>query len=246
MAQTPDDLPSHQRFPTTNWGLVGAAGDPGASRSRESLAALCSAYWYPIYAYIRRQGYPPEPAQDLTQDFFARNLEKGLFAEADRGRGRFRSFLRTVCTHYLANRRDRENAQKRGGGRSPLSIDPSDAESRYTLEPAHDLTAERIFERSWALTLLGRVLDQLRREYADAGRGALIEELQAVLTEDPQVAPYAMIAERLGITEGAFRVTVHRVRRRYGLLLRQEIAATVDDPAEVDDEIKALFASLET
>ena len=176
----------------------------------------------------------------------ARVLEKGLFAEADPDRGRFRSFLRTVCTHYLSNRRDREKAQKRGGGRAALSIDSADAESRYTREPSHQLTPDRIFDRSWALTLLTRVFDQLRREYEDAGRGTVIDELHAVLTEDPRAVPYSMIAARLGIREGAVRVAVHRLRRRYGTLLRQEIAATVDDPAEVDDEIKALFAALKT
>jgi RNA polymerase sigma factor (sigma-70 family) len=244
VAEFPDNLSSLERFPTTDWSLVVAAGDPGAPRSKESLAELCGAYWYPIYAYIRHRGYPPEPARDLTQDFFARVLEKGLIAAANPDRGRFRSFLRTVCGHYLANRRDRDRAYKRGGGRSTLPIDSADAESRYTLEPAHELTPERIFDRSWALTLLSRVFDQLRREYEDAGRGIVIDELRAVLTEDPRAAPYSKIAARLGISEGAVRVAVHRLRRRYGILLRQEIAATVDDPAEVDDEIRALFAAL--
>ncbi len=246
MAQPPDDLSSLDRFPTTDWCLVVAAGDPDAPRSKESLAALCGAYWYPIYAYIRHRGYAPESAQDLTQDFFTRVLEKGLFAEADPDRGRFRSFLRTVCGHYLANRRDRERAHKRGGGRAPLSIDSADAESRYIREPVHELTPERIFDRSWALTLLARVYEQLHREYEDAGRGTVIDELRAVLTEDPKAAPYSKIAARLGISVGAVRVAVHRLRRRYGILLRREIAATVHDPSEVDDEIRALFAALKT
>jgi len=244
VAQAPDSLPSLKRFPTTDWSLVVAASDPDAPSSQESLAALCGAYWYPIYAYIRHRGYPPESAQDLTQDFFTRVLEKGLFAEADPDRGRFRSFLRSVCTHYLANRRDRARASKRGGGRAAMPIDSADAESRYNREPVHELTPDRIFDRSWALTLLGRVFDQLHREYEDAGRGAVIDELRAVLTEDPQADPYSKIAARLGMSEAAVRVAVHRLRRRYGILLRREIASTVEDRAEVDDEIRALFAAL--
>ena len=244
MAEPPDSQSSLKRFPTTDWSLVVAAGDPKAPRSKESLAELCGAYWYPIYAYIRHRGYQPEPARDLTQDFFTRVLEKGLFAEAAPDRGRFRSFLRTVCTHYLANRRDWDKANKRGGGRSILSIDGGDAESRYVREPAHELTPDRIFDRTWALTLLARVLEQLRREYEDAGRATIINELGAILTENSDAAPYSEIASRLGISEGAVRVAVHRLRKRYGVLLRQEIAATVNDPAEVDDEIRSLFASL--
>jgi RNA polymerase sigma-70 factor (ECF subfamily) len=225
---------------------VVAAGDRDVPRAREALGALCDAYWYPLYAYVRSRGHSPERAQDLTQDFFAYVLERDLFAKADPDRGRFRSFLRGVCTRYLADEHDRRQARKRGGGRKSFSIDTLDAEDRYAREPAHELTPERIFDRTWALTLLGRVLDQLRREYDDAGRPEVFEELRVVLTGGPQSAPYATIAERLGISEGALRVAVHRLRRRYGVLLRQEIAATIDDPAEVDDEIRDLFRSLES
>jgi RNA polymerase sigma-70 factor (ECF subfamily) len=220
-----------------------AAGDPNAPRARESLAVLCNAYWYPLYAYIRRRGYDPEQSRDLTQDFFARALERGLLAEADPTRGRFRSFLRAVCVHYLANRHDRENAQKRGGGRAALPIDAADAEGRYARELADELTPDRIFDRSWALTLLERVLDQLRREYDEAGRAATFEALRDGLADE---IPHSTIAARLGTTEGAARVAAHRLRRRYGELLRREIASTLDDPAEVDDEIRDLFAALET
>ena len=164
------------------------AGDPDAPLARESLAELCNAYWYPLYAYIRRRGYDPEQAQDLTQDFFARLLEKGLLAEADPARGRFRSFLRTVCAHFLANRRDWEHARKRGGGRTVLSIDAADAEGRYARELADGLTPERIFDRSWALTLLGRVLDQLGREYDEAGKAATFEALRGLLDGDLRCA----------------------------------------------------------
>ena len=242
----PPDPPSPAHFPTTHWSRVVMAGDRHAPDAREALANLCSAYWYPVYAYVRRQGHSPERAQDLTQDFFAYVLERELIAKANPDRGRFRSFLRGVCTNFLANDRERQNAGKRGGGRLILSIDPVDAESRYAKEPAHDLTPERILDRTWVLTLLGRVFDRLRWEYDDAGRTATFEELRVVLTHGEEAAPYRAIAERLGISEGAVRVAVHRLRRRYGLLLRQEIAATVDDPADIDDEIRALFAALES
>jgi len=222
-----------------------AAGDPDAPLAREALATLCDAYWYPLYAYIRRRGHTAEQAQDLTQDLFAYVLERDLFAKADPERGRFRSFLRAVCDRYIAGQRDRQNARKRGGGAPILSFDTVDAEGRYSREPAHELTPERIFDRSWALTLLGRVLDQLRREYDDAGKATTFDELSVVLTGGPESTPYGTIASRLGTNEGAVRVAVHRLRRRYGMLLRGEIAATVDDLAEVDDEIRALFIALE-
>jgi RNA polymerase sigma factor (sigma-70 family) len=233
------------RFPTTQWSRVVTAAGRDAPECREALSGLCEAYWYPIYAYVRHRGYAPEPARDLTQDFFAYLLERDLIARADPARGRFRAFLRTVCARRLADRRERENAAKRGGGRHPLSIDPLEAERRYAREPAHELTPERIFDRTWALTLLGRVVERLRCEYDDAGRAARFAELIAVLTRDPRSGSYAEVAERLGTTEGNVRVAVHRLRGRYGLLLREEIAATVGDAAQVDDEIRTLFAALE-
>ena len=232
------------RFPTTQWSRVVTAASRDASGAREALSALCQAYWYPIYAYIRHRGHAPEQAQDLTQDFFAYILERDLIAMADPTRGRFRAFLRTVCARQLADHRDRRNAAKRGGGRSPLPIDPCDAERRYAREPTHELTPERVFDRTWALTLLSRVVDRLRREYDDAGRSDRFEELLAVLTRDPASDSYAEIADRLGTTEGNVRVAVHRLRRRYGLLLREEIAVTVGDEAQIDDEIRALFSAL--
>ncbi len=245
MFHNPSDGPSPAHFPTTRWTLVLQAGDPHAPLAQESLAELCGAYWYPLYAYIRRRGNGPELSKDLTQDFFARALEKGLLAEADPSRGRFRSFLRTVCTHFLANRHDWDHARKRGGGQTILPIDSVDAEGRYALELADNLTPERIFDRSWALTLLGRVLDQLGREYDSAGKAATFEVLRGMLSGDPEVDSYAAVAARLGTSEGAARVAAHRLRRRYGDLLRQEIAATVAEPTEVDDEIKYLFAALD-
>jgi RNA polymerase sigma-70 factor (ECF subfamily) len=198
----------------------------------------------PPLAYIRRRGHNPDRASDLTQDLFVRLLEKGVLAVADPARGRFRAFLRAVCADFLANRRDRENALKRGGGRAIVAMDSVEAEGRYAREPAHELTPERIFDRTWALTLLGRVLEQLREEYSAGGQSVTFEALSPVLTDGPRAVSYATLAARLGTTEGAVRVSVHRLRRRYGDRLREEIAATVDDPAEVDDEIRALFDAL--
>jgi RNA polymerase sigma factor (sigma-70 family) len=246
MAQNPSDAPSPAHFPTTRWSLVLQAGDPHAPLAQESLAELCGSYWYPLYAYIRRRGHDPEQARDLTQDFFTRALEKGLLAEADPSRGRFRSFLRTVCAHFLANRRDWDQARKRGGGRTILSIDSVDAEGRYSRELADELTPERIFDRSWALTLLGRVLDQLGREYDEAGKARTFEALRGMLSGEPDVHSYVAVAARLSTSEGAARVAAHRLRRRYGELLRQEIAATLAEPADVDDEIRALFSALDS
>jgi RNA polymerase sigma-70 factor (ECF subfamily) len=221
-----------------------AAGDPAEPHARESLAALCEAYWYPIYAYIRRRGHDGEQAADLTQDFFARVLERGLLAEADPSRGRFRSFLRAVCSHYVANRHDFDNARKRGGGRASVPIDVVEAEGRYRRELSDDLTPERIFDRSWALSLLERVLEQLGREYDEAGKAAVFEALRGGLEHSLQEVSHAEVAARLGMTVGATRVAAHRLRRRYGDLLRQEIASTLDDPAQVDAKIEDLFNAL--
>ncbi len=246
VSKSTPEVPAAGQFPSTHWSRVVAAGDAGGPKARESLAALCNAYWYPLYVYIRRRGYSSEQAQDLTQDFFARILEKGLFAEADPGRGRFRSFLRTVCSQYLMNRRATAKTLKRGGGRPAISIDAAGAEGRYSRELAHELTPERIFDRTWALTLLSRVFSQLRREYEDAGRAKTFEALQVFLTEGTRAASHAATARKLGMTEGAVRVAVHRLRRRYGDVLRREIAATLEDPSQVDDEIQGLFSALET
>lgn len=245
MSQTSFDSGSPGQFPTTRWSRVILACNSDAPLAQESLGDLCNAYWYPLYAYIRRRGYDAERAKDLTQDFFARVLEKDLIAQADPTRGRFRSFLRSVCADFLANRRDWEQARKRGGGRTMLPIDPNTAEGRYALELADELTPERIFDRSWALTLLGRVLDQLGREYDEAGKAATFEALRGMLDGDADATTYAALAARMGSTEGAARVAAHRLRRRYGDLLRREIASTLAEPTDVDDEILALFAALE-
>jgi RNA polymerase sigma-70 factor (ECF subfamily) len=243
----PDHDPtSHppQRFLTTRWSLVLAARDGDGTEAREALAALCGAYWYPLYAFVRRKGHNAESAQDLVQGFFARLLDKRELASVDRSKGKFRSFLMAACTHFLANQSDHERARKRGGGRTPISIDRLAAEGRYGSEPAHDLTAERLFERKWATTLLENVLGELEAEMARAGKSRLFEALRPALLGGAERVPYARIATDLGLSEEAARAAAHRLRRRYRDLLRAEVARTIDDPAEVEDEIRSLFAAL--
>ena len=232
------------RFPTTHWSRVVAAADPDRTGAREALAELCAAYWFPVYALVRRKGHDPDAALDLTQDYFARLLEKPVLAAADRRKGRFRAFLLTDCVHFLANAHDRAGRIKRGGGRSFVPIDAGAAEGRYGSEPVHDLTPERLFERAWVLTLLAAVFDALRREFETEGKLAAFEELKIVLEGGAGAVRYAEIAARLGTSEGAVKVAVHRLRKRYKALLREQIAATVDSPAEVEDEIQALFDAL--
>jgi len=236
----------HARFPTTRWSRVARAGEPGRVDARDALAELCGAYWYPIYALVRRLGHDEADALDLTQEYFARLLEKPVLAAADRTRGRFRAFLRTDCGYFLADRRDHDRAQKRGGGVPPLSIDARAAEGRYLVEPADDWTPDRLFDRAWALTLLGRALDRLAYEYATSGRGMLFEKLQRVLTSGPRAVSYVEIARQLGMTDGAVQQAATRLRKRYRDALHDEIAATLDDPSDaaVDSEIRDLFNAL--
>jgi DNA-directed RNA polymerase specialized sigma24 family protein len=232
------------RFPTTRWSRVVAAAGADRPEARAALAELCAAYWFPVYALIRRKGHDPDAALDLAQDYFARLLEKPVLAAADRRKGRFRAFLLTDCVHFLANAHDRAARLKRGGGQTFVPINAGAAEGRYGAEPAHHLTAERLFERTWALTLLATVFEALRREFESEGKGAAFDELKVALEGGPTAVRYAEIAVRLGTSEGAVKVAVHRLRKRYRALLREQIAATVDDPAEVDDEIRALFDAL--
>jgi RNA polymerase sigma factor (sigma-70 family) len=226
-------------FATTRWSLVAAAQDPAAPHAREALADLCRVYWPPVYAYARRRGHDHHAAQDLTQAFFARLLEKNDLAAADRTRGRFRAFLLTACQHFLANRHDHDTAKKRGGGRAHV---PLDFAGRAP-EPADDETPERAFDRQWALGLLDRALGELRAEYAGSGRATLFDALKDCLAGGAEV-PHAEKARDLGMTEGAVKVAVHRLRQRYRDRLRGLIADTVAGPDEVDDEIRDLFAAL--
>jgi RNA polymerase sigma factor (sigma-70 family) len=230
-----------QRFRTTHWSLVLAAGRRSSPDARHALGRLCQVYWYPLYAYIRRKGHSPTDAQDLTQDFFTWLLEKNLAGKADRTRGRFRSFLLTSLDHFLAKHWRRAAACKRGGGQPVLSLDLAAGESRYTLEPAHELTAEMIYQRRWALTLLEETLARLRDEFARRGKLELFEHLKPYLGGDESTVPYSQIAATLGKSEGAVKVAVHRLRHRCRELLRAEIAQTVSSPQEVDGELRDLF-----
>ena len=234
--------PSH--FATTHWSLVLASRDRAEPGARDALASLCDTYWYPLYAYVRRRGHGADDAHDLTQEFFARLLEKDFLAGVDRAKGKFRSFLLATCNHFLANERDRARARKRGGGRLVLSLDAADAEGRYRAEPADGLTAEKLFERRWALTLLEQALARLRQESAGAGKGQLFEALKGTLTGDGTAEPYARIGRDLGLSEQAVKTAVHRLRRRYQELLRAEVAQTVASPEEVEDELRDLFAAV--
>jgi RNA polymerase sigma-70 factor (ECF subfamily) len=229
-------------FETTQWSIVLAAGRSASGDAREALAVLCERYWYPVYAFVRGRGHGADEAEDLTQAFFAKLLEKHYVRDADPERGRFRSFLLAAVTHFLSNERDRETALKRGGGRAVVSLDAEDAEGRYRLEPSHDMTPERVFRRRWALMLLERAVARLREEAERAGQAERFERLTACLTGD--AVPHAEVAAALGMSEGAVKVAVHRLRRRYRELLRAEIADTVADPAAVDDELRELFAAL--
>jgi DNA-directed RNA polymerase specialized sigma24 family protein len=231
-------------FATTRWSLVLSAGDPTSESYGEALGKLCSTYWYPLYAYTRRRGYRGEEAADLTQEFFARLLEKQFLRSADRERGRFRSFLLTLFKRFLAKEQERGRALKRGGGRQPLSIDIALGEQRFRLEPANEWTAERLYERGWALTLLDSVVTRLGFEFAERSKSRLFELCKPCLMGAEAAPVYAAIAAELGMSETAVRVAVHRMRQRYRELLREEIRHTVETPEDVDDELRTLRSAL--
>ncbi len=238
------DRPRVDAFVTTQWSLVLQARDRASPQADEALAQLCRAYWYPLYAYLRRQVASAEQAEDLTQEFFARLLEKDYLRSVERGRGRFRAFLLACCKHFLANERDRAGAQKRGGGCSILRLDFESAAARYRLEPVTAMTAEKLFERGWAMTLLEQTLEQLAGEWAGAGKSDLFERLKGTLVGGCERIAHADVAAALAMSEEAVKKAAQRLRERYRVLLRERIAATVDDPGEVDDEIRSLFAAL--
>jgi RNA polymerase sigma-70 factor (ECF subfamily) len=232
------------RFRTTRRSVILAARGGAAAEVRDALASLCRSYWYPLYAFIRRRGHDHSAAEDLVQGFFARLLEKRDLEAVDRGKGRFRSFLLASCSHYLSNRADRDRTLKRGGRRVLIAIDRLDGEARYALEPSHGLTAERLFERQWAVTVLECVLGRLKDELTAAGKSSLFEALGPALLGEGGRVPYATVAAQLGLTEEAARAAATRLRRRYRPLLREEVAGTLDGPAKVDEEIRELFVAL--
>jgi RNA polymerase sigma-70 factor (ECF subfamily) len=232
------------RFATTHWSIVLAAGQGTSSEAQAALGTLCETYWYPLYAFVRRLGRQAAEAQDLTQEFFVRLLEKGYVRAANRERGRFRSFLLIAFKRFLSRERDRERAKKRGGGRKMLTLDFESGERRYRLEPAHQVTAEKIYEQRWALTLLDRVFARLRDEYDHAGKRQAFDRLKDFLTGETASMTCREAAAELGMSEGAIKVAIHRLRRRYRDLVREEVAQTVAGPEDVDEELRQLFAAI--
>src|SRR5260370_13793979 len=240
--ETMHTVPGSSQFPTTRWTLVVAAGDPGRKEARSALVSLCENYWYPLYAYLRRRGYPADQAQDLTQEFFMRVLEGRYLDRADPEKGRFRSFLLTSLKFFVNDEEDRQRALKRGGGQL-VPFEFSSGEERYQREPAHDETPERIFERRWALSVLDRVVEKLRDEVVQHGRPEHFERLKVFLLGQSD-APYPALAREINTSEAALKVALRRLRKRSRELFRQEIADTVADPAEVESELRYLAAAL--
>jgi RNA polymerase sigma-70 factor (ECF subfamily) len=230
------------QFTTTHWSVVLAAGDTASLQADVALAELCRTYWYPLYAFVRRKGHRPHDAQDLTQAFFARLLEKNYVAQADRERGRFRTYLLAALTHFLADEWDKSRRLKRGGGREIISFDAASAEGRYRLEPVDQFDAAKLYERRWVTTLFDKVLARLEEEFHDLGKGKSFDLLKGSLLAEESGLSYAELGTQLGMKEDAVKQAVHRMRRRYRELFREEIAQTVAGPGEVEDELKYLFA----
>jgi RNA polymerase sigma-70 factor (ECF subfamily) len=228
-------------FATTHWSVVRAAGGEDSPQATEALEKLCRTYWYPLYAHVRRHGHGPEEAQDLTQEFFARLLAKEYTARADPALGRFRSFLLACLEHFLSEQRRRGRRLKRGGGQTLISWDAMRAEERYRAEPVDSVTPDQAYDRRWALTLLEQALARLGQEQSAAGKSELFAQLTDYLWGESSGSGYAKIAKRLGLREGALKVTVHRLRRRYRELLREEVAHTTGNREEVDDELRFLI-----
>lgn len=235
--------PPRPAFLTTHWSVVLSAQDRSSAKSDAALETLCRTYWFPLYAFARRQGYAAHDAQDLTQEFFARLLKKEYLKSAERDKGRFRTFLLVALKRFLANEWDRQHAQKRGGFAPVVSIDQELAESRFASEPAHHLQPDVLFDRQWAMTLLDRTMMQLRNEYVTSGRARLFELLQACLAKDESALSYAEIAVQLNLTEAAVKMAVQRLRARYREILREQIADTVSSPEEIEEEIRHLFST---
>jgi RNA polymerase sigma factor (sigma-70 family) len=236
----PTDNQPDREFTTTHWSVILAAGQSDSPDAQQALGKLCRAYWYPLYAFARRQGKSPEDAEDLTQGFFARFLEKGSIGLADPARGRFRSFLLGSFKNHIAEAHRQASRLKRGGGQSPVSWDAMSAEQRYLAEPKEESTAEALYEERWALTLLETALARLGEELAAAGRERMFMELKGQLWGGDGVVSYQELSGRLDMSEGAVKVTVHRLRQRFRELLREEVANTVADAGEIDDELRHL------
>ncbi|MHC1763359.1 MAG: RNA polymerase sigma factor [Verrucomicrobiia bacterium] len=231
-------------FATTHWSVVLAAGQQESPQAAEAIEQLCRAYWYPLYAFVRRQGHTPHDAEDLLQGFFARLLEKDYLADVDQAKGRFRSFILAALKHHLANEWDRAKAVSRGGRIEFLSLEAEPPEARYWEEPASGLTPEKLYEQRWACVLLERVMERLQREFDASRKEPPFEVLKGFLLGEERVPSYADLAAQRGLTEGALKMRVQRLRLRYQRLLREEIAQTVASREEVEDEIRYLFSVL--
>jgi len=231
-------------FTATHWSVVLMAGQTSSPEAAGALERLCRTYWYPLYVYVRRQGQSPHDAQDLTQEFFARLLEKKYLRLADPERGKFRAFLLKSLKHFLVNEWEKARTQKRGSGQCVVPLDAEIAESRYAAEPTQALTLDEVYEKRWAATLIEAVLARLRESYAAAGRLPTFETLKGFIWGDQTTFSYAETASKLALTEGAAKVAVHRLRSRYREFLRAEIAKTVATPGEVDEELQHLIAVL--
>jgi RNA polymerase sigma-70 factor (ECF subfamily) len=232
------------RFEATRWSIVLAAKGGDGTLGRDALEILCTTYWYPLYAFLRRAGRSPHDAQDLTQGFFAHLLGKGGLGTVERAKGRFRTFLLASLKNFLADELDRAQAQKRGGGHCAISLDAVDAEERYAVEPRDELSPDRLFDRRWAVTVIEQALAKLGAEFAASGKGALFAALKPLLTAAVAAPPYAEIGAAFGMNEGAVKTAVHRLRQRYGAALRAEIAETVGTASEVDAELRHLLDAL--
>ena len=231
-------------FATTHWTVVLAAGRRSTPQADHALEELCRTYWYPLYAYVRRRGHSKEDAEDLTQGFFARFLERNYLEGLSGEKGRFRAFLLAALKHYLANEHDRAGRQKRGGGVAPLSLDWQEADTRYQIDPADQFSPDKLYDRAWAMMLLEQVIARLRDECAAGGKAGVFEQLRPFLMVGKSDIPYAQAAAALGWNEGAARVAVHRLRKRYRELLRETIAQTLSDPAQIEEELRALFCAV--
>jgi DNA-directed RNA polymerase specialized sigma24 family protein len=231
-------------FHTTHWTVILAARAGDGTAAREALAELCSAYWYPLYAFVRRQGSSHHEAEDFTQEFFRRFLERHALESVQPGAGKFRSFLLACLKNFLANERQRAQAQRRGGGCALLPLESGDAETRYLHEPVDHLTPEAAFERRWAFAVLERTMGALRRECTTREKGGLFEELQGFLPGGQGSVSRAELAAKRGVSAGAIDVAIHRLRQRFGALLREQVAQTVSSEAEVDEEIRHLISVL--
>jgi RNA polymerase sigma-70 factor (ECF subfamily) len=247
VAKIPENrTPAHleaQSFKTTHWSVVLLAGDASESVAQQALEHLCRAYWFPLYAYARREGQSPEDAEDLTQSFFARFLERGYFARADRERGRFRTFLLSSLKHFLTEEWRKANREKRGGGKEFVPFEPGEAENRYATEPRDELSPDLLFDRRWAEALLERVMARLGKDYDSTGRTEVYTRLQQFLWGRQAEVSYAEMGAQLGMNEGAVKVAVHRLRQRFRDLLREEVANTVQTPEQVEEELRHLMGA---